>query len=210
MSIVILSGPMERIRMRNKPTLERAQGCRRAITNHIFPLCPGCRNAFFFQQRTAHSAKILHGKRYSRNGFTLIEVVIAVVILAAALITILGLQSSIMRRTLRDEGRQQAMLLSRSMLAAIENNIDAIDVQDKTLPANELLDTLLINAPSRLEQEKKPLFEFLAHISVEMWGIPNFKDDAMRRVRINIFTEDLPEDSFDITFFIPNEEREVG
>lgn len=145
----------------------------------------------------------------SQQGFTLVEVVIAVVVLASAFITLLGLQSAIMRRTLRDEARQQEMLLARSILSAIESNLEAVEVQDKTMPAEELIDEMLADAAPDVKQEKRSqLFNFMARITVDLWGIPNFKDDAMKRIRLAIYLEDDPADAFEVLFFIPNEDQQ--
>ncbi|MCO6431875.1 MAG: prepilin-type N-terminal cleavage/methylation domain-containing protein [Deltaproteobacteria bacterium] len=154
-----------------------------------------------------NSACYLSAASSKQRGFTLIEVVIAVVILSTAFITLLGLQSSIMKRTLRDEEKQQAMLLARSILAAIESNVDEIQPQDETLPAGEMIEKLLTDAAPRSEEgEDVQRFNLLARLAVDVWGIPNLKDDAMKRIRLSIFSAEAPEEAFEVLFFIPNED----
>ena len=75
-------------------------------------------------EETAHHKK---NKRANRSsGFTLVEIMIAIVILASSITVILGLQSAIMKRAIDDKSRLTAMLFARRILASLESSIDEI------------------------------------------------------------------------------------
>ena len=58
--------------------------------------------------------------RKMRKGFSIIELIFAVVILAGGLTVLLGLQSAATTSALRDRNQQQAMLIARSVMSALE------------------------------------------------------------------------------------------
>ena len=82
-------------------------------------------------------------ERASELGLTLIEVLISVLILGLAISTIMGLQGSILRRSIQDRNQRSAMLIARSVLAAIEKDPEAVEEQNTIKPADKLLQELL-------------------------------------------------------------------
>lgn len=148
--------------------------------------------------------RIQKQKISSQAGFTLMEVTIAVVILAASLVTLLGLQSSIIRLTLRDDERQHSMLLARSILSAMEVHLDEVEPQDRTATAEEVLKGLNITPPEDFQSTKESLFKLSVHIVVDNWSIPKVGDDIMKRIRLSIFSDSTPDDAFEVLYFVPN------
>lgn len=153
----------------------------------------------------------------NQAAFTLMEVVIAVVILASALVTLLGLQSSIITRTLRDEEKQQAMLVARGILSAIEVHLDKLEIQDRTVTAEELLKDLAgseVIDRDKDSEEHDDRFNFMAHLKVEPWGIPNVGDNIMKKIHLSVFSESTANESssgeyaesFETLFFVPNDD----
>jgi hypothetical protein len=60
------------------------------------------------------------GNSRSSSGFTIVEIVIALAILATAVVTLLGLNAAILSGTNRSEERLRSTLLLRRILSAIE------------------------------------------------------------------------------------------
>jgi prepilin-type N-terminal cleavage/methylation domain-containing protein len=145
-------------------------------------------------------------------GFTLIEIVIAVLILSSALITLLGLQSSILKRALRDEEKQQAMLLARTILSTIEVKNRDIENQDSTSSVDELMDKLQVNIKDEAVDYKIKKFEFMARLKVEDVGIKDVGEKLMKSVTLTIYTKEAeltegnPLDAFQVTYLIAVED----
>ena len=60
------------------------------------------------------------------SGFTFVEVMIALVLLASASAILVGMQSAAVHRTIRDTSAQKSMMVARRIMAMIE-----------TIPDNE-------------------------------------------------------------------------
>jgi len=147
------------------------------------------------------------------SAFTLMEVTIAVLILSTALITLLGLQSSLLTRSLRDEEKQQAMLLARSILSAIEVKNRDIDTQDSTSTVDELLDKLALNIRDEGSEETLKKFDFMARLKVENVSIKDLKENVMKSVSLTIYSSDASidqdgkiQDAFEVVYLIALED----
>jgi Tfp pilus assembly protein PilV len=147
------------------------------------------------------------------SGFTLMEVTIAVLILSTALITLLGLQSSILKRSLRDEEKQQAMLLARTILSAIEVKNKDIDDQDSTTTVEALFEKLQLNLKDEGNEENIKKFSFMAHLKVENVSVKDVGDNLMKSVSLTIYSKDAAtdadgqiEDAFEVVYLIPLED----
>lgn len=158
--------------------------------------------------------KALHNLKKKSLGFTLMEVTIAVVILSSALVTLLGLQSSILKRALRDEEKQQAMLVARTILSAIEVRNKDIEVQDGVSTVQQLLGKLQLDISDKENDKSIQKFEFMARLKVENVGLKNIGDNLLKSVSLSIYSKQAPEvngfvqDSFDVTYLIPQEDEE--
>ena len=119
------------------------------------------------------------------RGFTLIEVALAVIILGGSLIVLLGLQSSIIERTIRDTKKQRAMLLAREILSAIESNPTPPVPQSTDGSVRDVLDVLLATPDTDRRQNPEDA-EFVARMEVSIVGIPNVAPDAMRKIVLTL------------------------
>ena len=145
--------------------------------------------------------------RARHSGFTLIEISIAILTLAVALITLLGLQSASLERALRDKDKQQAMLLARSILAYIESRQEPLDIQDRTDSVKQILETLMENQPASRELDQA-METFQANLKVEYWPIPGTSENSIKRITTRIFWSEDVLDSLEIVYFIPNEDSQ--
>jgi prepilin-type N-terminal cleavage/methylation domain-containing protein len=150
-------------------------------------------------------------RRRSESGFTLIEIVIAIMILAVSLTVLIGLQSASIERAVRDRATQQAMLLARSILAGIEAARDPIPLGTIEGPALQLVQRFKA-APDGADFPPE-LDRFDASLQVEPVAIPLVKDgvptvvpDAMKRILLTIIWGPDPTEQFPVLYFIPNDE----
>lgn len=130
-------------------------------------------------------------RRSGTRGFTLIEISIAIVVLAIGLVTLLGLQSSAIDRSIRDRNKQQAFLIARMVMAAIESEKDILDPKILTGTAYEVLNGLGSNPPQSEELEGSPL-ELQTELKIEEFIVPipdpntGVIEELMKRVTVTV------------------------
>lgn len=154
--------------------------------------------------RTPQQRRI-EAHRRSMAGFTLIEIAIAVMILATSLVTVLGLQSAIIRSAIATQNKQGALLLSRRILAAIETSEEPIEIGDETKLADDFIQQYL-GSGNTVAADDDQGKNYSARLTVEYWPIPNVDERALKRVKLDVWRTELPDDHFDVLFFIPNED----
>jgi prepilin-type N-terminal cleavage/methylation domain-containing protein len=134
------------------------------------------------------------------RGFTLMEVLLALLILGGSLVVLLGLQSSIIERTLRDTEKQRAMLLSREIFSTIETSA-APPVPQKTEGTfAEVLDAVSLGAtPPNLEQDQDR--DFRVFLEVSPIAVPGVSDDTLRKVELTVAWGEREADRFTTVYF---------
>ena len=143
------------------------------------------------------------------RGFTMIEIMIAVLILAGSLVVILGLESSLTKQALRTKNKQAAMLLARRVLAGIEASETVPEDQDITQPMSKLLDTFAGVSADESKQPQQDPNEYVGHLLVATTQIQGLEENAIKRVTLNVSWSDQPSDSVQVDYFIPNEVPDV-
>ena len=145
-------------------------------------------------------------KRRAERGFTLIEITLAILVLAGSFTVILGLLASATQRAVRDKNSQSAMLLARRILAAIETNKDAPNTGVQEDQANKILVSLMPG----LDENSPELDDtkiFNARLTTEDWPIGEDRNSVVR-ISLVLSWSDSPADSLYVTFFKPKEEEE--
>lgn len=147
-------------------------------------------------------------RKVKLSGFTLIEVIFAIVILSGSLIVLLGLQSSAIDKALRDRNQLDAMLLARNILAALEIQEDIIDnsVQGSALQLIKDFNAV----PAEDYEELERFSDFQADLQIEDWQTPaelaeqiSDAGPLMKKLYLKIFWSDLPDDQIEIVYFVP-------
>lgn len=142
----------------------------------------------------------------SDSAFTFIEIMLAVILLSAALVVLIGLQTSAVSRALRDRDQQNAMLVARSILAAAELNPRAIPEGIKQQPARELLQSLVRMDETEEAGDATP---YMALTSTEEMTIPvpgvTGSLISMRRFMLELSWGDTPDQRLTVSYFIPSE-----
>lgn len=146
-------------------------------------------------------------------GFTLVEILIAVVILATSLTVILGLQSAVIDRTVSSNVKKEALLATRQILSAVEareaNGIP-LDTQIYEGSISELLTVLLEIPYERGQSREWEAPELQGELLVEYWGIPQVSEQAMKRVQFTVRWGESEREALRTTLFIPFDEDELA
>lgn len=147
--------------------------------------------------------------RYLRRreaGFTFIEVVIALAVMASAAGIIIGMQGAALRRTARDFNAQQAMLVARRIMASIEAvdpknfNIQSQDNQ----PVSSVLQSLGITSQSD-QADSASLSQLSASLTVEEWPIPLLQGTGlMNKIILRIFWGPGIDEALEVIYLQPN------
>ncbi len=141
------------------------------------------------------------------SGFTLIEVAIAVLILASALGVLLGMQSSVLSQTINDRKEQQAMLLARRILAALEVSEEILKVGVESSSAKDMLESFNIEVTD--PDELKNLADLQATLQVSYSGMPGIDpEQAMKQIILRVYWGPAAADSFEVVYFVPNDENQ--
>ncbi len=140
----------------------------------------------------------------SQAGFTFIEVMVALIILASASGILVGMQSSAIARTIRDKNAQQGMLLARRIMASVEalgpqGLMDGFEGE----PALNALQKWSIPEPTE-EAEKRALAPFFVSMVVEdfILPLPNVDQDPMKKMTLRITWGRESDESFIITYLM--------
>ncbi len=153
---------------------------------------------------TLHRSPINRYNRHAQEeGFTLIEIILAIMLLAAGLSVILGLQSSAVDQTIRDRNKEFALLAGRRILSTIETGDGDVEILEKDEPMNKLLQSFGAIDPNSKEDDLTRLAEFQGHIKVENWGIPEINPNAMKKISLEISWSDSPRDMVQLIYFVP-------
>jgi len=139
------------------------------------------------------------------GGFTFVEILVALTLLAGAAGLLIGLQGAAVRRTLRDTQAQQAMLAARRIMSSIESMKPAdfnLSNQDNQ-PVASVLQALGVPASST-SSEQDSLSSLSASIQVEDWVVPlpNATPEPMKRITLRISWGIAPDDSITIFYLL--------
>ncbi len=151
----------------------------------------------------------MKSSKKSERGFTFLEIIIALMILAASSGILIGLESATLRRTIQDRSTQQAMLAARRIMSAIEttesSKLSGFDAQP-LLVALEQLGA----PPPATDTEKLALENYSVSLQLEPFplAIPNMEPNPLLMVSLRISWGTRATDAFDLQYLIPVEEED--
>lgn len=140
---------------------------------------------------------------YQESGFTLIEIAIAIFLLATSLTIILSLQSSVIARSLDDRTRIQAMLAARRVLSGIESGDVEVERSDLSKPLLEYL------GPQARPEDAESLKNLTLDLKVEPWTVARFEDLEIDKITLSLSWGPAIEQQVTIFFFVPQDESET-
>lgn len=142
------------------------------------------------------------------RGFTLLEITIAVALLAVSLVTLLGLEAQITQQTVTDRDRQRALLVARRILSAVEASEDPVEPGVKEASAREILQYFLASEDDRSSRRDTSL-DLPVRLETDYFKIPGIENDkALKKSRLTVFWGPSEHDSLDVVFFTPDTEVE--
>ena len=139
---------------------------------------------------------------HTAAGFTLIEVVIAVFVLAASMVVLIGLQTSSMQRAIRDRNKQQAMLFARRIMAEYESLKREAEDEEKTDSVLSFLDDISDDDLGS-EEQRVQLERFTAQLSIQDWPLPGIDEILLKRLGLVIFWSESPLDRVELVLLVP-------
>jgi prepilin-type N-terminal cleavage/methylation domain-containing protein len=127
--------------------------------------------------------------RTRESGFTFLEVMIALALLAAAGSILIGMQSAAIKRTIRDASAQQALLAARRIMASIESipNEEFDLASQSQQPVLDLMAQLDI--PLDIDDAgRNPLKDIVADLQIEDWNLPlpEVEETAMKQITVRV------------------------
>jgi prepilin-type N-terminal cleavage/methylation domain-containing protein len=138
------------------------------------------------------------------SGFTLIEIIFAIVLLAAGLSIIIGLQSSAVTQSLRDRNKEIAIMAGRRILAQMESNEGEAGNIELTLPLVKLMERFGAVPPGgERDPELDQLADFTGQLSIKSFGIEQLNPEAMKQITLAIYWSPSPLDSVELVYFVP-------
>ena len=137
-----------------------------------------------------------------QRGFTLVEVIFALIVLGGSLVVLLGLQSSLISRTLRDETQEHAILLTRQLLAPLEVGLSPTEPVDVTGTFRDVYGKVVKDGatlPTLSAQDD----EFTVTYTIAPWKIAGIDADVMRKVTVTVSWGTQLADKTSTNYFFP-------
>lgn len=146
---------------------------------------------------------------HQERGFTFVEVIVALMLLAAAASLLIGLEGAAVRRTMRDTQAQQAMLAARRIMSSIE----AMRTKEFTLGNvdNQPVATVIqqLGGPNSDDpSETKALDLLSATIQVEDWilPLPQTESTPLKRISLKVAWGRERDESISILYLMPTQQ----
>lgn len=125
----------------------------------------------------------------SEDGFTFIEVIVALALLAASASILIGMEGAAIRRTIRDQNAQQATLSARRIMASIEAikpNEFNLSSSDNRSVEDLLRDLGVEAASSQADQPPRPPLSASLMVEEQPIPFPNTVIAPMKRLTLTI------------------------
>ncbi len=128
-------------------------------------------------------------RRLKQSGFTLIEITVALSLLAVSASIFIGMQGSAVRRTLRDTNAQAAMLVARRVMASIEilKDSEFMLATNSEIPVRDLLQQLNITGIGD-KAESAAIDQMTASVAVDELELvlPLDRQEQMKRITLRL------------------------
>lgn len=146
--------------------------------------------------------KIIKNKgAHSSAGFTLLEIIIAVMVLAVSLTTLLGLQSSATDEAIRTRNKHRAMLAAREVMAALENEGGDLKPSKINGSIDDILDRYM---PEGLKKEgsKEESLPLMGELEIAFWNIKSLPENSLLKATLKVYWSNNPQDEINVVYFI--------
>ena len=143
----------------------------------------------------------------NESGFTLVEIAVSVAILGVALVSLIGLQSSMMRTYINEQNRFQAALSLQYVASLLETEPQPPEIGYKSEDFEKTLEKLGFFENDRADQ--KSLFRFEGwefEQNVEGIGLPTDREelaeDAIRKISLRVVWGPTEDEQFTLVYFV--------
>lgn len=142
-------------------------------------------------------------RRRGEAAFTLIEILIALALLAAGVTTLYGLQAANTRTTLQMANENQAVLLARQFFATMEVQPEgAPPISEQIVEGSfEELYRAIKMKPPLLSEDARVRFRVM--MVVDKWALGDLLPKPMRRMQLRVFWGPTSRDTLTLTYFLP-------
>jgi len=150
-----------------------------------------------------------NNSKLHQGGFTLLEIMIALLVLASAATILIGMEVAAIQRTIYDKNVQQSMLAARRIMAALEADQTKLDQgNQENAPLIDMANKLGLPA-STDQDELQALSRLSGTLQIEDWPIPapNMEENPMRKVTLWIAWGNQLDERFQLIHFIPSPEK---
>jgi hypothetical protein len=140
------------------------------------------------------------------NGFTLLEVIFAIILLTLGIMPLLGIESATINRLYRNNNEVYATLLARDMMSLIESSPTwTLDNWDSTRPASELLSQMSqrINGGAYIHPLESEIASYSMHLVIsplELQGVP---PGSVIKISLEVSWSDNPLDKVSFNYIRP-------
>lgn len=138
---------------------------------------------------------------WSKKGFTLIEITVAVSILSLALVALLGLQSKMVDTYYSEASRVKASFIAQYMMTMLEVDPEPPETGIKEGDLVSRLDEIGFFHRNEKKEQEKPYLNWTYRQDVQSFDLPLFKD-AMREVRIDVKWGRTENETFSLIYYI--------
>ena len=143
----------------------------------------------------------------AESGFTLVEIAVSVAILGVALVSLIGLQSSMMQTYVNEQNRFQAALSLQYVASLLETEPQPPEIGYKSEDFEKTLDELGFFDSDQATQ--KSLFRFEGwefEQNVEGIGLPTDREelaeDAIRKISLRVVWGPTEDEQFTLVYFV--------
>jgi len=144
-------------------------------------------------------------KTNKQAGFTITEIMIAILILSSTLVVILSLQTSIISRNHKDTQQFQAMLLARSILADLETKKELDDMNERYSALDAIKEFELYDDQDIEEKDFDGLDVELEIGDIEIPLFGEFEPIEMKKVNVKVLWGPGDGNNIEIFYYAANE-----
>ena len=145
------------------------------------------------------------------GGFTLVEVLVAILLFAACATSTIGLQSALINRAIKNRNEREAMLIARSILSIVEVFPENLPDKNNNRSAYDLLQNL--NGVDGLDDDDAEILKsYSAELFIEDQDIPIVSRDLsqadtaiLKKIRLIIAWGNNDDEKFETVYYAQNE-----
>lgn len=138
----------------------------------------------------------------NQQGFTFIEILIALIMLASSFTIIIGLQTAAISATVYDSQMQKGLLIARTIMSYLEVSDESISNMNKSGNAISVLESIAPNIPNGTINMRE-FQSYQAELIIEYWNVELLAPNSLQRVMLKVWWGQNGREQINLDFFIP-------